>query len=349
MSQQVTETTPACGFLLMDKPTGLTSFKLLGPVKKTFKPAKVGHAGTLDQEARGLMIVAVGKASRLLQFPEVAHKTYEFTLHVGRQTASAEFYHPEVIQEDLQERFTPSQLMSVIPQFKGKIQQTPPQYSAVKIDGKRASDRVRAGEEVELKSREVEIFSLEILDSAIESNHLVSSIRMRCHCSKGTYIRSLGVDLAQEMGLMGSVSDIYRTQIGEWHVSQAVSLGDYRELIGLAREPGPELKLDQSQILQDTQGSKSSKKKARPPVIPIEASRIAEAEKLLIPPHQFLKDWPQVKIKSKTAHYLRQGMRQRLPDLEEYEAQQVFVISGEDNLVCIALVSQGELCPKVVM
>lgn len=324
----------ANGFLLINKPRGITSFRLLGPLKKIFKPSKVGHAGTLDQEARGLMVVAIGKASRLLQYAEAASKVYEFTFHVGRETVSAEYFHEEVIQEDLTQSFTQNQITEVLSKFLGRIQQKPPRYSAVKIDGKRASERARAGEDIELKTREVEIYSLEVLDSkvameAVQINAETSdilklqSLRLRCHCSKGTYIRSLCVDIAREIGLWGSVSDINRTQIGEWNVSDSHPIDSF-ELT--------------DELLIEVQKKSLGK---------------------LINPSDMFSDWLKVEVSSKTAHFLSQGMKQDLSQinakLEEgiqggeinYEPG-FFCIRKSGELVCFAKYHEGKLAPKVV-
>lgn len=324
MTQAINETPPACGFILMDKPAGVTSFRLLGPLKKTFKPAKTGHAGTLDQDARGLMIVAIGKASRLLQYLEVQDKTYEFTFHVGRTTASAEYFHEEIIEEDLTQTFSLNELKSVLDKFKGEISQTPPMYSAVKINGKRASDRVRAGEEVQLKSRQVFIHDLSIIDSQTEENY--QSIRLRVKCSKGTYVRSLCVDIAKELGLWGTASDIYRTHIGEYSIEDAITLNDFKTQVGFPEDD-------------------NSKEKPR---VSQDSLNLDQANEFLVEAHHFLPSWPTMSVSSKTAFYLKRGMRQKLDNSEYQEGAQVFVIDNLGKLLCLSEIKNSEIAPKIM-
>lgn len=324
MTKPNNETFQSCGFILMNKPTGLTSFRLLGPLKKTFKPAKTGHAGTLDQDARGLMIVAIGKASRLLQYLEVQDKTYEFTFHVGRTTASAEYYHEDIIEEDLSQSFQMNDLKRVLNQFKGEISQTPPMYSAVKINGKRASDRVRAGEEIQLKSRQVYIHDLDIIDSMAQETY--QSIRLKVKCSKGTYVRSLCVDIAKELGLWGSASDIYRIQIGDYSIEDAISLDDFKNQVGFPEQDPTE---DRPKLSQ-------------------EDLNLDQANKFLIEPHHFLSHWPTMAVSSKTAFYLKRGMRQKVDQSEREEGSQVFILDNLGKLLCLSEIKDSEIAPKIM-
>lgn len=314
------ESAPTSGFLLVNKPKGLTSFRLLGPIKKLAKPDKVGHAGTLDQDAHGLMVVAVGRASRLIHFAEAESKTYEFTLHLGRETVSAEFNHPEVLKEDFSQEISLNDLSKILPNFIGCINQTPPKYSAVKIEGKRASDRVRAGEEVKLKSREIEIFNLTCIDTAALSapNQPRSQFRLRCHCSKGTYIRSLCVDIAQSFEMYGAASDIYRTQIGEWKIDDAIELETIRESCGLSESS--DIELEEGKIV---------------------------FKNLLISPNEFLEQWPTFQVKSKVAFRLSQGLKQVIDC--DTESEYVFLMNGSNELICFAQrTDDHQWQPKVV-
>lgn len=218
------------GFVILDKAAGMTSFQLLFPVKRQFKTKRVGHAGTLDQEATGLMVAAVGKCTRLLEQIEAASKVYSFRLHLGRETDTLE-YSGAVVREDPTAARTRAQLQAVIPQFLGHIEQTPPRYSAIKIDGQRASDMARKGQDVELKARPIEIFSLEIQGAAeLDSQVAYETFDLLCHCSKGSYIRSLGRDLAKAMDTVGSVSQIRRLAIGNIRVEQGQSTQTPEEL-----------------------------------------------------------------------------------------------------------------------
>lgn len=244
------------GFVLLDKPAGLTSFQLLFPLKRRFQTKRVGHAGTLDQEATGLMVAAVGKCTRLLDQIEAASKTYSFRLHLGRETDTLE-YSGTIIQEIPNSQRTAEQLRSVIPQFVGCIAQIPPAYSAIKIEGRRASDLVREGKEIDLKARTVEIFTLDIQNAVdgVES----TEFDFICHCSKGTYIRSLGRDLAVALGTVGSVSLIRRLAIGDIRVEQGQSIAEPETLALVAPEHlllWPKLEMNDSEIAALWQGKR---------------------------------------------------------------------------------------------
>jgi tRNA pseudouridine55 synthase len=224
----------ACGFLRLDKPAGMSSFQALGPVKRAFRGSKVGHAGTLDPDATGLLIAAVGPATRLLSWIESQHKTYQFRLHLGfatdtGDTSGALIQSSEVPHQALE------LLRSEIPRFRGIISQVPPAYSAIKINGQRAYALARKGEEVEIPARDVEILQLferrfgnteQPVDANGRDFPTNLWIDLELQCSKGTYVRSLGRDLAAAIGCHGCVSKIHRTAIGK------------QELLGAAHPQG---------------------------------------------------------------------------------------------------------------
>lgn len=243
------------GFVLLDKPAGLTSFQLLFPLKRRFQTKRVGHAGTLDQEATGLMVAAVGKCTRLLDHIEGASKLYSFRLHLGRETDTLE-YTGNIIREVENAARTVDQIQAVIPQFVGCLAQVPPAYSAIKIEGHRASDLVRQGKEVEMKARQVEIYSLELRNVPSDPSDTFDFV---CHCSKGTYIRSLGRDLAQALSTVGSVSQIRRLAIGNIRVEKGQSIEAPEELELVPPEqilPWPKLDLSEGELRSLLQGKR---------------------------------------------------------------------------------------------
>jgi len=210
------------GFILLDKPTGITSFQALYPVKKVFHTRRVGHAGTLDQEASGLIVAAVGKCTRLLSYIEAQDKVYRFVLHLGRETDTLEWT-GNILSEDTQGARTGNALEIALKRFMGAQEQIPPQYSAIKIAGHRASDLVRKGQDVEMKPRPIFIHDLELVEyGCFVSPEPRKEFNLRCHCSKGTYIRSLARDIACELGTSGCASGIRRTSIGNIPVERAV-------------------------------------------------------------------------------------------------------------------------------
>jgi tRNA pseudouridine55 synthase len=204
------------GFLLIDKPTGFTSFRALSPAKRVFHTKRVGHAGTLDQRASGLLVLATERATRLLPYIEAQEKLYSFTLHLGRLTDTLEF-DGETVESDTNAARSRAQVEAALPQFLGRIAQVPPAYSAIKIEGKRASDLTLRGKTVELAPRSIEIFELSVTGESDPCTYT-----LLCRCSKGTYIRSLCRDLGSALGTFGSASGIRRLAIGGLRVENAV-------------------------------------------------------------------------------------------------------------------------------
>ena len=221
------------GFVLLDKIAGETSFKALFPLKRVFCTKRVGHAGTLDLRASGLIIAAIGRATRLLPYIEAKDKCYTFRLHLGYETDTLE-WDGEVVEQDevnviaseAKQSINRAALESVLPQFIGDIDQVPPNYCAVKINGHRASDLMNRGREIELKPRRIHIESLKVVDEGLVTEGCTgkcfATFDLECNCSKGTYIRSLGRDLARALGTCGCVSMIRRHRIGKVTVDQAV-------------------------------------------------------------------------------------------------------------------------------
>ena len=235
------------GFVLLDKIAGETSFKALFPLKRVFCTKRVGHAGTLDLRASGLIIAAIGRATRLLPYIEAKDKCYTFRLHLGYETDTLEWDGEVVsVDERLETRdesschpgaegdriqcgvpsVTRADLEAVLPQFIGDIDQVPPNYCAVKINGHRASDLMNRGREIELKPRRIHIESLKVVDDGKVTDGCTgkcfATFDLECNCSKGTYIRSLGRDLARALGTCGCVSMIRRHRIGDVTVDRAV-------------------------------------------------------------------------------------------------------------------------------
>lgn len=233
----MTPKTTSPGFVLLDKVAGETSFKALFPLKRVFCTKRVGHAGTLDQRASGLIIAATGRATRLLPFVEAKEKCYSFRLHLGYETDTLEWdgdvvYIDErrVTRDEGQsgaDEINRAALESVIPQFTGDIEQVPPKYCAVKINGVRASDLVERGRDVDLKPRKIHISSLKVLDVVTEpeptcTGKCFATFDLICECSKGTYIRALCRDIGRALGTYGCVSRIRRLRIGNVTLEHAV-------------------------------------------------------------------------------------------------------------------------------
>ncbi len=210
------------GWLVLDKPSGITSNKALMILKKLLKPKKIGHAGTLDPFATGILMVALGEATKTVQYAMGSTKAYEFEITWGQTRDSHDI--DGAVTEESSARPTLPQLQETLKLFMGEISQIPPEYSAIKINGKRACDIMREGKSVELKARNVSIYSIELINSTPET----ATIRVKC--SKGFYIRSLARDIAKKMGVLGFVSKLRRIESGAFKIEKAISL-DYIEKI----------------------------------------------------------------------------------------------------------------------
>ncbi len=208
----------AGGIIFLHKKQGVTSFQALGRIKKVLNTRKVGHTGTLDKFAEGLLILLTGKLTRLNALITGLDKEYEALIRFGKETATLD---PE--GEVVAEAAVPSieDLEAVLGSFKGTVQQVPPAYSAIHIDGKRAHELVRSGKEVEMPSREITIYDLEIL------SYDAPDLRLRVHCSKGTYIRSLARDLGLACGSRGYVQELVRTAVGPFSLESAVDVDGF--------------------------------------------------------------------------------------------------------------------------
>ena len=223
------------GFILLDKVAGETSFKALFPLKRVFSTKRVGHAGTLDLRASGLIIAATGRATRLLPYVEAKDKCYTFRLHLGYETDTLEWDGDVVEQDacchpgaegDRIRTVNRAALEAILPQFTGDIDQVPPRYCAVKIDGRRASDWAERGKDFEMKPRRIHIESLKVVgEGGVTegcSGKEFATFDIECVCSKGTYVRALGRDIARALGTCGCVSQIRRHRIGKVSVESAV-------------------------------------------------------------------------------------------------------------------------------
>jgi tRNA pseudouridine55 synthase len=213
------------GFLNINKPGGMTSRDVVNRVERLVRPAKCGHAGTLDPLATGVLLVAIGPATRLMEYIHRLPKTYQGTFLFGRRSDTDDI-EGEVVELAEPPVPTITALEAMVGQFVGTIQQRPPAYSAVKVAGKRAYKMARRGESVELTARPVQIHSVKI------ARYEYPELELLVRCGSGTYIRSLGRDLAASLETAAVMSQLNRLAIGPFQVAEAVSLDDLsRELI----------------------------------------------------------------------------------------------------------------------
>ncbi len=210
------------GWVNFDKPLEMTSTQAVGKIRWLYNAQKAGHAGTLDPLATGILPIALGEATKTIPFIQDSLKTYEFTVRWGEQRDTDDMEGDVIATSD--HRPARADIEAGLPKYIGHIQQTPPKFSAIKIDGKRAYDLARAGEKVEIKSREVYIESLELLEVREDEADFTML------CGKGTYVRAIARDLAEDLGTKGFISALRRAQVGAFNTDHAISLDKLEEL-----------------------------------------------------------------------------------------------------------------------
>ena len=211
------------GILIIDKPDGITSHDVVARVRRILKTKRVGHTGTLDPFATGLMVVLVGKATRLAQFLDKDEKEYEAILSFGYETDTGDKTGTPS-SEQVVSRMQDVDWPSVLSGFLGESEQTPPMYSAKKVDGKKLYEHARRGETVGRKAASIHISKLDIVETR------GSKLVFRVACSAGTYIRTLGEDIAKAAGLRGHLTELRRTRAGRFDTSSAVTLDQLAEM-----------------------------------------------------------------------------------------------------------------------
>ncbi len=206
------------GFLNINKPAGITSHQCVNRIRKIIGIKRVGHGGTLDPEVTGVLPIAIGKATRLLNYLP-GEKTYHGIIQLGIKTTTDDL-EGRIVDRKEWPILSNNCLEQYLEKFRGSIQQTPPQFSSIQIQGKRAYEIARSGEYIELKSRNINIHTLDLLNWNQEKGLLEISI----HCSAGTYIRSLARDLGEQIGCHGSLAKLKRTQALGFDLNQSISL-----------------------------------------------------------------------------------------------------------------------------
>ena len=204
------------GIVIIDKPQDWTSQDVTARLRRVFGTRRIGHGGTLDPMATGVLPVFVGRATRGVEFFEHAEKTYEATLRLGLTTDTEDITGSVLEEQEVQ--ISEADFLGILPQFRGDILQIPPMYSALKVDGQKLCDLARKGKTVERKPRPITIFELECLEFAGDT------ARLRVRCSKGTYIRTLCKDIGAALGCGGCMAALRRVTAGEYTIGEAVPL-----------------------------------------------------------------------------------------------------------------------------
>ena len=209
------------GIVIVDKPQDWTSQDVTARLRRVFNTRRIGHGGTLDPMATGVLPVFVGRATRGVEFFEHAEKIYEATLRLGLSTDTEDI--TGTVLEEQKVELSEDDFLGVLPRFRGKIQQIPPMYSALKVNGQKLYDLARQGKVVERQPREIEIFELTCLEFS------GNTARLRIHCSKGTYIRTLCKDIGDALGCGGCMESLRRVSAGEYTIAEAVPLQELLE------------------------------------------------------------------------------------------------------------------------
>ena len=207
------------GWVILDKPEGMGSTEAVSKIKWLFQAEKAGHAGTLDPLASGMWPIALGEATKTVPYVVDGTKVYRFTVSWGEEHNTDDM--EGVITKTSAKRPVKEEIISILPHYIGTILQTPPQLSAIKIDGNRAYDLAREGEKIEIPAREVEIDSLELIDMTPEG-HAIFEVE----CGKGTYVRALARDMGRELGCYGYIANLRRIEVSPFVEDDFVSLED---------------------------------------------------------------------------------------------------------------------------
>lgn len=213
---------PVNGWINLDKPEGITSTQAVGIVRRLLNAQKAGHAGTLDPLASGILPIALGEATKTIPYCQDEMKVYSFTVKWGEQRSTDDREGEPVETSDKRPR--EDDIRALLPRYTGEIMQTPPQFSAIKVDGERAYDRAREGLETEIKARTVYIEKFDLTD------HRTDETDFRALCGKGTYIRALARDMGRDLGCFGYIKTLRRESVGPFTVNSAISLAKFKEM-----------------------------------------------------------------------------------------------------------------------
>ncbi|MEH7382569.1 tRNA pseudouridine(55) synthase TruB [Bacillus sp. JJ1533] len=218
------------GILLLNKPKGMTSHDCVFKVRKLIKMKKVGHTGTLDPDVSGVLPICLGRATKIAEYVTAANKTYEGEATIGFSTTTEDASGERVEEKRVERQITTAEVLDVFRSLTGEIVQTPPMYSAVKVNGKRLYEYARQGLVIERPSRKITIHKLELLSDIVQMDG-TASFRFRVTCSKGTYVRTLAVQIGEKLGYPSHMSDLIRTSSGDFTLDQCVTLEELEEYV----------------------------------------------------------------------------------------------------------------------
>ena len=306
---------PVSGWVILDKPEGMGSTEAVSKIKWLFQAEKAGHAGTLDPLASGMLPIALGEATKTVPYVVDGTKVYRFTVSWGEEHNTDDM--EGVVTKTSNKRPSKEEILAILPHYIGTILQTPPQFSAIKIDGNRAYDLAREGEKIEIPAREVEIDSLELVDITPEG-HAIFEVE----CGKGTYVRALARDMGRELGCYGYIANLRRIEVSPFVEDDFVSLEDLEEA---APERG---EADENGIF--------------PP------RDFSALDEFLIETGAALEFLPQYPLSDEQAYRVRMGnpvlMRGRDAPVDEDEVCATY----KGKLLAIGMIEKGQFKPKRV-
>lgn len=306
---------PVSGWVILDKPKGMGSTEAVSKIKWLFNAEKAGHAGTLDPLASGMLPIALGEATKTVPYVMDGTKVYQFNVAWGEERNTDDLEGEVTKTSD--KRPTKEEILAVLPQYVGVIMQTPPQFSAIKINGNRAYDLAREGEKIEIPAREVEIDSLELTDITPEG-HAVFEIE----CGKGTYVRSLARDIGRKLGCYGYIAELRRIEVSPFTEDDFVELSELERVAPEKGEP-------------DQDGN-----------LPVRD--FSALDDLLIETGAALEFLPQYPLSDDQAHRVKMGnpviLRGRDAPVDEDEV----CVTQKGKLLAIGMIEKGQFKPKRV-
>lgn len=314
---------PISGWVIFDKPKGMGSTEAVSKIKWLFNAEKAGHAGTLDPLASGMLPIALGEATKTVPYVMDGAKIYRFTVAWGEERSTDDL--EGGVTQTSAKRPAREDILALLPRYTGIIQQIPPQFSAIKIDGERAYDLARGGESVDIPAREVEIARLDLIEMP-DDTHTVFEIE----CGKGTYVRSLARDFGRDLGCYGHVADLRRVEVAPFTPEDFVTLAELEAV--WPPIPVKEQAEDGEEIEE----------------IPAPRRDFSAIDALVIDTGAALDCLPQVALSDEQAHRIRMGnpviLRGRDAPVEAEEA----CVTARGKLLAIGYVEQGQFKPKRV-
>lgn len=306
---------PVSGWVILDKPKGMGSTEAVSKIKWLFNAEKAGHAGTLDPLASGMLPIALGEATKTVPYVMDGTKVYQFNVAWGEERNTDDLEGEVTKTSD--KRPTKEEILAVLPEYVGVIMQTPPQFSAIKINGNRAYDLAREGEKIEIPAREVEIDSLELINITKEG-HAVFEIE----CGKGTYVRSLARDIGRKLGCYGYIAELRRIEVSPFTEDDFVELSELERVAPEKGEP-------------DQDGN-----------LPVRD--FSALDDLLIETGAALEFLPQYPLSDDQAHRVKMGnpviLRGRDAPVDEDEV----CVTQKGKLLAIGMIEKGQFKPKRV-